>query len=64
RASRTPILCQHPSLDGHILIAAYAGHGVALSVHLGRLAARTILDGGTLPRWGEVVSSSEAREIG
>ena len=64
RASRTPILCQHPSLDGLILIAAYAGHGVALSVHLGRLAARTILAGGTLPRWGEVVSSSEAREIG
>ncbi len=64
RSSRTPVLCQHPSLDGLILIAAYAGHGVALSVHLGRLAAHTILDGGTLPRWGEVAGSSEAREVG
>ena len=64
RASRTPILCRHPSLDGLILCAAYAGHGVALSVHLGRLTAHTILDGGTLPRWGELAGSSEAREVG
>ncbi|MCZ6571395.1 MAG: hypothetical protein O7B23_14680, partial [Deltaproteobacteria bacterium] len=64
RAGRTPILCRHPSLERLILIAAYAGHGVALSVHLGWLAAHTILDGGTLPRWGEVAWSSEAREVG
>ena len=57
RSSRTPILCHHPSLAGLILSAAYAGHGVALSVHMGKLIARAILEGRALPSWGKASES-------
>jgi len=64
RSSRTPILARHPTLAGLILSGAYAGHGVALSVRVAELAARAILEGGSLPAWGELEPSSETREVG
>jgi glycine/D-amino acid oxidase-like deaminating enzyme len=64
RSNRSPILCRHESLLGLILTGAYAGHGIALSVRLGELAAQAILEDRALPDWGRVAWSSEALEVG
>ena len=38
----------------NIFVASgYAGHGVALSVTAGRLVARAIIEGASLPRWAD-----------
>jgi gamma-glutamylputrescine oxidase len=47
-----PLLGRLPDRPTVIVAGAYAGHGVALSVHAGRLAARAIVEGAELPRWG------------
>ena len=52
------------SLPGLLLTGAYAGHGIALSVRLGELAAQAILEGRALPDWGRVAWSSEALDVG
>ncbi len=52
RGSRTPLLGRHPEAPGLIVTGAYAGHGVALSVRIGMLAAAAIVDGAALPAWG------------
>jgi glycine/D-amino acid oxidase-like deaminating enzyme len=64
RSNRSPILCRHESLPGLILTGAYAGHGIALSVGLGELAAQAILEDRALPDWGQVAWPSEALEVG
>jgi glycine/D-amino acid oxidase-like deaminating enzyme len=64
RSNRSPILCRHESLAGLILSGAYAGHGIALSLRLGELAAQAILEDRALPDWGRVAWSSEALEVG
>jgi glycine/D-amino acid oxidase-like deaminating enzyme len=64
RSNRSPILCRHESLPGLILSGAYAGHGIALSMRLGELAAQAILEDRALPDWGRVAWSSEALEVG
>jgi glycine/D-amino acid oxidase-like deaminating enzyme len=46
-----PIFMQHPQSSCAIVLGAYSGHGVALSVYLGRWAAETMLGGRDLPRW-------------
>ncbi len=48
---RTPIISRHPKCPGLIVTGAYAGHGVALSVHVGRLVADAITTGRPLPTW-------------
>ncbi|MGH8012931.1 MAG: NAD(P)/FAD-dependent oxidoreductase [Candidatus Binataceae bacterium] len=48
----TPVIGALPDAP-HIFVAGgYSGHGVALSVHAGRLIAYAITDGATLPKWG------------
>jgi gamma-glutamylputrescine oxidase len=64
RSNRSPILCRHESLAGLILTGAYAGHGIALSLRLGELAAQAILEDRALPDWGQVTWPSEALEVG
>jgi glycine/D-amino acid oxidase-like deaminating enzyme len=64
RSNRSPILCRHESLPGLILTGAYAGHGIALSVRLGELAAQAILEGRALPDWGQVAWPLEALDVG
>jgi gamma-glutamylputrescine oxidase len=54
RRSRTPLLARHPEAADVIVTGAYAGHGVALSVRAGALAAAAIADGAPLPAWGAV----------
>ncbi|MBS1842093.1 MAG: FAD-binding oxidoreductase [Acidobacteria bacterium] len=46
-----PIFRRHPKNKNMILLGGYSGHGVALSVYLGRWAAEALLDKRKLPKW-------------
>jgi glycine/D-amino acid oxidase-like deaminating enzyme len=52
RENWTPVFTHHPQSRKAIVLGAYAGHGVALSVYLGTWAAETLLGRRDLPRWG------------
>jgi glycine/D-amino acid oxidase-like deaminating enzyme len=47
----TPAFKRHPLSPRAIILGAYSGHGVALSVYLGRWAAEAMLDKRPLPDW-------------
>jgi glycine/D-amino acid oxidase-like deaminating enzyme len=47
----TPIFKRHCSSEDVIVLGGYSGHGVALSVYLGRWAAEVLLDKRKLPSW-------------
>lgn len=47
-----PIFSRHERDERVIVLGAYAGQGVALSVHLGRWAAEAMLGFRELPNWG------------
>jgi glycine/D-amino acid oxidase-like deaminating enzyme len=49
-----PVFERHPESDRMIILGAYSGHGVALSVYLGRWAAEVMLGQRQLPNWREV----------
>lgn len=46
-----PVFMRHPQSPRAIVIGAFSGHGVALSVYLGRWAAEAMLDRRDLPKW-------------
>ena len=46
-----PIFRTHPKNKNVIFLGAYSGHGVALSVYLGRWAAQCLLGKRSLPDW-------------
>jgi len=46
-----PIFRRHPRSKNVMLLAGYNGHGVALSVYLGKWAAEALLNRRPLPRW-------------
>jgi gamma-glutamylputrescine oxidase len=46
-----PVFGSHPENRNVIVLGGYSGHGVALSVYLGRWAAEALLDGKPLPSW-------------
>lgn len=48
----SPIFARHQQSDRVIVLGAYAGQGVALSVYLGRWAAEAMLGLRQLPNWG------------
>jgi glycine/D-amino acid oxidase-like deaminating enzyme len=48
----SPIFTHHQRSDRVIVLGAYAGQGVALSVYLGRWAAEAMLGLRQLPNWG------------
>jgi glycine/D-amino acid oxidase-like deaminating enzyme len=54
REGAIPLLMRHPQNALIFVAGAYAGHGVAFSVHAGALIASAILDGSELPSWGGV----------
>jgi glycine/D-amino acid oxidase-like deaminating enzyme len=54
REGAIPVLTRHPANERITVAGAYAGHGVAFSVHAGALMAASILDGSALPAWGAV----------
>ena len=49
----TPIFKHHPNSEQVIVLGGYSGHGVALSVYLGRWAAEVMLDKRKLPSWNK-----------
>ena len=48
----SPVFTRHSQSDRVIVLGAYAGQGVALSVYLGRWAAEAMLGLRQLPNWG------------
>jgi glycine/D-amino acid oxidase-like deaminating enzyme len=46
-----PIFRRHPDNEQVMVLAGYNGHGVALSVYLGKWAAEALLNRRPLPRW-------------
>jgi glycine/D-amino acid oxidase-like deaminating enzyme len=54
RENWTPVFGYHPASPNAIVLGAYAGHGVALSVFLGTWAAEALLGRRELPIWGKV----------
>jgi glycine/D-amino acid oxidase-like deaminating enzyme len=49
-----PVFDRHPASANGIVLGAYAGHGVALSVYLGAWAAEIMLGRRDLPEWGGI----------
>ena len=47
-----PIFRTHPMNTNFVLLGGYSGHGVALSVYLGKWAAEALLGKRALPPWG------------
>ena len=56
REEWTPVFDHHPSNSHGIVLGAFAGHGVALSVYLGAWAAEALLGQRALPPWGAIQS--------
>jgi glycine/D-amino acid oxidase-like deaminating enzyme len=50
-----PVFDRHPESSSGIVLGAYAGHGVALSVYLGAWAAEIMLGRRDLPEWGKIL---------
>ena len=51
-AGMRPVFRRHPRSKNVLVLAGYNGHGVALSVYLGRWAAEVLLSRRSLPSWG------------
>ena len=54
RENWRPVFMPHPQSRNAIVLGAYAGHGVALSVYLGAWAAEALLGRRKLPSWGSL----------
>ncbi|MGA8308281.1 MAG: FAD-binding oxidoreductase [Candidatus Acidiferrales bacterium] len=54
RGNWRPVFMPHPQSKNAIVLGAYAGHGVALSVYLGAWAAEALLGRRKLPSWGSL----------
>lgn len=52
REGGVPVLAMHPASERVVIAGAYAGHGVALSLCAGEIAAKALLGRGPLPAWG------------
>lgn len=61
RSGWRPVFSLHPESPQGILLGAYAGHGVALSVYLGAWAAEAMLARRKLPDWGRIGLPGEFR---
>jgi len=54
QANFQPIFSCHPASRNSIVLGVFAGHGVALSVHLAVWAAEALLGRRELPEWGQI----------
>ena len=54
RENWRPVFMPHPQSKSAIVLGAYAGHGVALSVYLGAWAAEALSGRRKLPSWGSL----------
>jgi glycine/D-amino acid oxidase-like deaminating enzyme len=48
-----PVFRHHLKSEDIIVLGGYSGHGVALSVYLGRWAAEVMLGKRKLPKWNQ-----------
>jgi glycine/D-amino acid oxidase-like deaminating enzyme len=55
-----PIFRHHPKSKNVIVLGGYSGHGVALSVYLGRWAAKAMLGKRKLPSWNKPATKKSA----
>jgi glycine/D-amino acid oxidase-like deaminating enzyme len=46
-----PVFSRHPKSNKVLVLGAYSGHGVALSVYLGSWAAEVLMGKRELPAW-------------
>jgi len=51
-----PVFSRHPKSKKVLVLGAYSGHGVALSVYLGSWAAEVLTGRRELPRWNSALS--------
>ena len=51
-----PVFSRHPKSDKVLVLGAYGGHGVALSMYLGSWAAEVVLNRRELPNWPSALS--------
>ncbi len=58
RETWTPAFGAHPQSENAVVLGAYAGHGVALSVYLGAWAAEASMGRRKLPEWGKLNSAA------
>ena len=63
RANFQPIFSHHPASRNAIVVGVFAGHGVALSVHLGVWAAETLLGRREVPEWGQIDATQKASRL-
>jgi len=54
-----PVFALHPESKNAIVLGGYAGHGVALSVYLGRWAAEVLCGQNKLPDWNPKGASAQ-----
>jgi glycine/D-amino acid oxidase-like deaminating enzyme len=54
RENWKPVFSRHPESRDAIVLGAFAGHGVSLSVYLGAWAAEALLGRRDLPAWGRI----------
>jgi glycine/D-amino acid oxidase-like deaminating enzyme len=54
RENWRPVFMPHPQSKNAVVLGAYAGHGVALSVYLGAWAGEALLGRRKLPPWGSI----------
>ncbi len=54
-----PVFERHPKSNRAIVLGAWSGHGVAISVHLGRWAAEAMLERHELPDWRDASGDEE-----
>jgi glycine/D-amino acid oxidase-like deaminating enzyme len=54
QANFQPIFSYHPASRNGLVVGVFAGHGVALSVHLGVWAAEVLLGRREPPEWGRI----------
>lgn len=54
--SGRPFFDRHPEAAEALVLGGYAGHGVALSVYLGKWAAQALRGRKKLPKWGSLES--------
>jgi glycine/D-amino acid oxidase-like deaminating enzyme len=52
-----PVFDRHPASESGVVLGAFAGHGVALSVYLGTWAAEIMRGRRNLPEWGRITES-------
>jgi glycine/D-amino acid oxidase-like deaminating enzyme len=63
RPNFEPIFSHHPASCNGIVLGVFAGHGVALSVHLGVWAAEALLERRELPEWGRVGNAQKTSRL-